>query len=125
MGDPRHDLGIAAETAVATWLEACGWRVLARRQRSPAGGEVDLVAIDPERTVVAIEVRARHTHRAGTGSETIDPRQTARIGRTLVAYALTSRQPHRGLRIDLVIATSMPGPDARWRLRRVPDIGAW
>ena len=28
MGDPRHALGIAAERAVAAWLEASGWRVL-------------------------------------------------------------------------------------------------
>jgi putative endonuclease len=125
MGDPRHDLGIAAESAVATWLERSGWRVLSRRQRSATGGEVDLLALDPDDMLVAIEVRARRTARAGCGAETIDPRRTGRIGRTLAAFAAADRVNHRGLRIDLVIASPMPGPDARWRLRRVPDIGAW
>ncbi len=124
MGDPRHDLGIAAETAVATWLGGSGWRVLARRHRSAAGGEVDLVALDPDGMLVAIEVRARRTDRAGTGAETIDPRRTGRIGRTLAAFGAGLGIPHRGLRIDLVTATPTPRPDARWRLRRVPDIGA-
>ncbi|MDQ3488558.1 MAG: YraN family protein, partial [Acidobacteriota bacterium] len=47
MGDARHDLGIAADGAVAAWLGAAGWRILARRYRSAAGGEVDLIAVDP------------------------------------------------------------------------------
>jgi putative endonuclease len=125
MGDPRHDLGIAAESAVATWLERSGWRVLSRRRRSAAGGEVDLVALDPHEVLVPIEVRARHTARAGTGAETIDARRTGRIGRTLAAFAAAHGVRHSGLRIDLVIVSPMPAPDARWRLRRVPDIGAW
>ncbi|MDQ4035101.1 MAG: YraN family protein [Chloroflexota bacterium] len=125
MADPRHDLGIAAEQAVAGWLEANGWRILARRHRSPGGGEVDLVGLDPGGMLVAIEVRARRTGRAGNGSETIDPRRTARIGRTLAAYAVERGVPHAGLRTDLVSAAPEPGLGARWRLRRVPDIGAW
>ena len=125
MGDPRHDLGIEAEQAVAGWLERNGWRILARRHRSRSGGEVDLIALDPGGVLVAIEVRARRTGRAGTGSESIDRRRTARIGRTLAAYAVNSGIAHAGLRTDLVTAAPEPGLLARWRLRRVPDIGAW
>lgn len=124
MGDPRHDLGIAAERAVATWLEGVGWRVLARRQRSRDGGEVDLIAVDPDTTLVAIEVRARRTVRSGDGSETIDRRRTARIGRTLAAFAAASGVRSGGMRVDLVIAAPEAGTDARWRLRRIPDVGA-
>ena len=125
MGDPRHDLGIEAEQAVAGWLERNGWRILVRRHRSRSGGEVDLIALDPGGVLVAIEVRARRTGRAGTGSESIDRRRTARIGRTLAAYAVNSGIAHAGLRTDLVTAAPEPGLLARWRLRRVPDIGAW
>lgn len=125
MGDPRHDLGIVAEQAVATWLEAAGWRILARRQRSADGGEVDLIAVDTGAVLVAVEVRARRTERTGIGSEAIDRRRTARIGRTLAAFATSGRVDHRGLRIDLVMATPMPGAATHWRLRRIPDIGAW
>ena len=123
MGDPRHDLGIVAEAAVAAWLEESGWRVLGRRVRSAGGGEVDLVALDPEATLVGIEVRARRTARAGTGSESIDGRRTARIGRTLVAFAAEGGFRHRGLRIDLVSAMPV-AVGTRWRLRRIPDIGS-
>ena len=124
MGDPRHDLGIVAERAVAAWLEESGWRLLGRRVRAPGGGEVDIVALDPDGVLVGIEVRARRTARAGTGTESIDARRTARIGRTLVAFAAGARIGHRGLRIDLVSVMPEPGTDARWRLRRIPNIGS-
>lgn len=124
MGDARHQLGIAAEQAVATWLGTAGWLVLARRHRSRAGGEVDLIAIDPEHVLVAIEVRARSTDRTGTGSETIGARRAARLGRTLSEFAARTGTPHRGLRIDLVTAT--PAVRSRaWLLRRLPGIGGW
>jgi putative endonuclease len=125
MGDARHDLGLAAEAAVAAWLERCGWQVLGRRVRSAAGGEVDIVALDPDRVLVAIEVRARHTVRAGIGSEPIDARRTAHAGRTLVAFAARAGIGRRALRIDLVSAMPEPGSAIAWRLRRIPNIGAW
>lgn len=124
MGDPRHDLGIVAERAVGEWLEESGWQVLGRRVTSAGGGEVDLVALDPDGVLVGIEVRARRTGRAGTGSESIDARRTARIGRTLVAFAAGGRLRHRGLRIDLVSVMPDPATATRWRLRRTPDIGS-
>ncbi len=124
MGDPRHELGIVAERTVAAWLEQSGWRLLGRRVRAPGGGEVDIVAVDPGGVLVGIEVRARRTARAGIGTESIDPRRTARTGRTLAAIAAGARVAHRGLRIDLVSVMPEPGTDAGWRLRRIPNIGS-
>jgi putative endonuclease len=122
MGDPRHDLGLTAEAAVANWLTDAGWRVVDRRARSPTGGEVDLVAIDPRRTLVAIEVRARRSRRTGAPAMTVDSRRVARLGRTLARVAASGRHAHRGLRIDLV--TAEPSADPRtWRLVRIPGIG--
>ena len=125
MGDARHDLGIAAEQAVAEWLRQAGWEILARRHRSTDGGEVDLIGLDPGGTLVALEVRARRTERTGIGAETIDRRRMARMGRTLSAFAVTSGTHHRGLRLDLVIVAPVVGTAAHWGLRRIPDIGAW
>ncbi len=122
MGDPRHQLGLAAETAVAGWLTDAGWRVVERRARSPTGGEVDLVAIDPQRTLVAIEVRARRTHRTGGAVLSVDARRVARLGRTLAAIGASGRHAHRALRVDLVTVEPADAP-GRWRLVRVPGIG--
>jgi putative endonuclease len=122
MGDPRHDLGLAAEQAVAAWLTDAGWRVVERRARSPAGGEIDVVAIDPRGILVAIEVRARHTRRTGAAAATVDASRVARLGRTLACIAAAGRFAHRGLRVDLV-TVEPAGQPGRWRLLRVP--GMW
>lgn len=122
MGDPRHTLGLAAEEAVAAWLSAAGWRVILRRARSAGGGEVDLVALDPGRTLVAVEVRARRTARTGRAVMSIDRRRVARLGRTLAAVAATCGVGHGGLRIDLV-SVEPSGEPGRWRLTRMPGIG--
>lgn len=122
MGDPRHLLGLAAEAAVAAWLTDAGWRVVERRARSRAGGEVDLVAIDPARTLVAIEVRARRTRRTGAAAASVDARRVARLARTLGAIAACGRHPHRALRVDLV-SVEPSGERGRWRLVRIPGIG--
>lgn len=121
MPDPRHQLGRQAEEAVASWLTGRGWRILERRWRT-AGGELDLVCLDPQRTLVAIEVKLRATGRAGSGPEAVDPRRVARLRRALAAYAAGSRTSGTGLRIDLV---SVVPADGGWRVRRLAAIDAW
>jgi len=128
MSDPRHDLGRAAEAAVARWLASHRWTVLARRLRMPDGGEVDIVARDPDGVLVAVEVRARRTARTGTADVTVDERKVRRLRRTLAAFA-RSDASRKGLRVDLVTVVPAPagGPDGTmgWTARRIPGIDAW
>jgi putative endonuclease len=121
VSDPRHDLGLRAESAAAAWLASRGWHVLARRWRS-GRGELDLVCIDPDGTLVAVEVKLRRTGRAGTALESIDRRRLARMRGSLAAYAVASRISSHGLRIDLVSVTQA---DGRWRLARLAAIDQW
>jgi putative endonuclease len=124
MADPRHLLGLAAEDAVARWLTDAGWTIVGRRLRTAGGAETDIVALDPARTLVAIEVRARTTSRTGDPADTVDARRAARLGRTLAAIATRERLGHVDLRVDLVTAEpEQGGAVGRWRLRRIPGIG--
>ena len=123
MSDPRHALGHAAEEAAAGWLTAAGWTILERRLRTGAGGEVDLVALDPAWTLVAVEVRARRADRTGAAATTVDHRRVRRLESTLVAYASSGATRHRGLRVDLVTVEPLAGSERGWRLRRIPGIG--
>ena len=123
MADPRHALGLAAEAATERWLGGLGWRVVARRRRPPDAGELDLVAIDPEGVLVAVEVRARRTGRAGQAGETLDARRVLRLRRSLAAVASAESVAHSGLRVDLVTAEPVDAEPGRWRLRRLPGVG--
>ena len=67
--------GLSAETRAAAWLMAKGYRILARRFRTPYG-EIDIVA--RRRNLLAfIEVKARAT--LDEAAYAVTPRQQARI----------------------------------------------
>jgi putative endonuclease len=122
MADPRHVLGARAEAAVAAWLPGSGWRILARRWRCP-GGEIDIVALDPEQVLVAIEVKVRRSGRAGDPAASVDRRRVHRLRSALVSFAAASPSPRAGMRIDL--ASLQPTADAAWRLTLQRGIDAW
>jgi putative endonuclease len=110
----RDARGRRAESLCVWRLRLGGWRILARRFRSPAG-EIDIVA-RRGRTVAFIEVKARAD--AGTAAESIAPRQRQRIVRA-AEHFLKTRPQHASaaLRFDVMLV-------APWRLPvRLPD--AW
>ena len=68
-------LGISAESRAAAFLIAKGFRILARRWKSPAG-EIDIVA-RRRRLLIFVEVKARAN--LDEAAESIDARQQRRI----------------------------------------------
>ena len=121
MGDPRHQLGIAAEEAVADKLAARGWLVLARRWRCRFG-ELDLACIDAEGVLVGVEVRARRSPRAGSPLESIDRRRLHRLRSALVDFAATHEISARALRVDLAAVEFTSGG---WRVMMHAAVDAW
>ena len=74
--------GRIAETLCVWCLRLQGYRVLARRYRSPVG-EIDIVA-KRGRTVAIVEVKARA--RANDAAEALTVRQRLRIARAASAF---------------------------------------
>jgi len=68
-------VGISAESRAAAFLIAKGFRILARRWRSPLG-EIDIVA-RPRHLLVFAEVKARAS--LAEAAESVDERQRRRI----------------------------------------------
>jgi putative endonuclease len=85
---------------VAAWaLRLRGYRVLARRVRTPAA-EVDLLCRRGD-VLVLVEVKRRRGGLRGTASESLGPRQRERL--TRAAGWLEPRHPWaRAVRVDLV-----------------------
>jgi len=76
--------GRAGEALAQRHLEARGLRILARnyrvaRGRSRPGGEIDLVAIEPDGTLVFVEVRVRRGHMGGGAAASVGPAKQARL----------------------------------------------
>jgi putative endonuclease len=101
----RH--GRRAETLAAWWLRLKGWRILARRVRTPRG-EIDLIA-RRGRTTAFIEVKARAS--AAAADLALDEYRLRRVVAAAEAVAHLYARPGDDLRIDAMFLIP-------WRLPR-------
>jgi putative endonuclease len=90
--------GRRAERLAALWLQMKGWRILARRARTPVG-EVDLVA-RKGRMVAFVEVKARAT--AAEADFALDDYRLRRVAAAAEALAPRVVRPGDDLRIDAI-----------------------
>lgn len=90
--------GRRAEAIAAWWLRLKGWRILARRVRTPVG-EVDLVA-RRGRIVAFVEVKARAT--VGEADFALDEYRLRRVVAAAEALAPRFASAGEDLRIDAV-----------------------
>ena len=104
--------GHRAEMLAALWLQFKGWRILARRLRTPVG-EIDLVA-RRGRTVAFVEVKARAT--SSQADLALDRPRLRRVAAAANAVAARYAGPGDVSRIDAVFI--VPG---RWP-RHVADV---
>jgi putative endonuclease len=98
----RYRLGRLAESLCAWHLRLRGYRVLARRVRSPVG-EIDLV-VRRGAIVAFVEVKARADHEQGWLA--ITPRQRKRVRRA--AELFIARRPRLAgcaARFDVMVVT--------------------
>jgi putative endonuclease len=105
---PRPDrveafrLGLSAESRAAMFLIAKGYRILARRFKTPLG-EIDIVA-RRRRALVFVEVKARET--SGDAAESVTARGKQRI--VAAAEIWLARNPadaQAEIRFDVVLVT--------------------
>jgi putative endonuclease len=96
----RQRLGDAGEAAAAAFLEAAGWRIVARNHRCRRG-EVDLIGEQGE-ILVFVEVRTRGTAAFGGPEETVDYRKQQRVVAAAQDFLMRRRGPPRGARFDVI-----------------------
>ena len=122
-------VGVFGERLVADRLVEQGWTVLERNWRSPSRdcpGELDLVTLDPDGTVVVVEVRTRRGASCGTALESVTPLKLRRLRRLFGVWWAeqdTAAWGRRGggCRIDVVAVQLRPiGPS---RLTHVRGVG--
>ncbi len=97
-GRAAHRLGLRAETLAVLLLSLKGYRILARRLKTPAG-EIDMV-VRRGRALAIVEVKAR----ASGAEEALLPRQRQRLERAAAHFL--GRNPALAdldLRFDVVL----------------------
>ncbi len=92
--------GLSAESRAAALLIAKGFRILARRWRSPAG-EIDIIA-RRRQLLVFVEVKARGD--LDEAAESVTPRQQQRIAAAAEAWlARYGDDSFRDIRFDAIL----------------------
>ena len=112
----RPGKGRRAESLAAAFLEATGFRIVARnwRRHGPEAGELDIVA-DDRGTCVFVEVRSRTGEEQGHPLESITPQKRARVIRVARLYLAEETPAAAAYRFDVVAVTF-------WDDYRPPDL---
>lgn len=97
--DPRHVRGLLGERAVAHWLRARGWEILAHRFRV-GRHDLDLVARRPG-IVAFVEVKTRATTEFGAPAESIGWRKRLVLAQLAEAWRQRHGRPGESYRFDL------------------------
>lgn len=93
-------LGISAESRAAAWLIAHGYRILARRWKSPLG-EIDIIAAR-RHLLIFVEVKARAT--LDDAAESVTERQKQRIAAAAEIWlAANPDAAIRDIRFDAIL----------------------
>lgn len=96
----RQALGASGEAAAAAWYEARGYRVLHRNWRCP-DGELDLVLVSTDGTVVFCEVKTRSSAAFGVPAEAVTRTKQLKLRRLAIRWLAASDRPAHALRFDV------------------------
>lgn len=100
----KQVIGAIGENAIAEYLTARGFRILARNWRTK-GGEIDLVAKSPGGVVHFVEVKTRNSHAFGHPLEAIDREKAHRLQRLALAWLVMNNHFGGEYQVDVAAVT--------------------
>ncbi|MBT1175145.1 YraN family protein [Bifidobacterium sp. LC6] len=106
MADPSlapKQFGALGEHYAAAWLERQGWRTLSRNWHTRYG-ELDIVMMAPDRTIVFVEVKSRRNAHYGIPQEAVTHSKQVNLRRAACEWLIDRRNriPHTAIRFDVV-----------------------
>ncbi|MCI7551397.1 MAG: YraN family protein [Actinomycetaceae bacterium] len=121
------DVLSATTRSLGDWGEACarahvrslGWHILDQNWACQ-GGEIDIVAYDPERSaIVGIEVKTRRARHDLAALESVNKRKVQRLRKLLLLWMAQTNQRSEYLALD-VIALSVGAED--YSITHIKDV---
>ena len=105
-GDPRA-LGRWGERRCERFLRGKGLRTLARNFTCPAG-EIDLVMVDRDSSIVFVEVRTRASETFASAEQSVTYSKKSRLSRAVRTFLAAHEIEDRPCRIDVVTIVLPP-----------------
>jgi putative endonuclease len=97
----RAEIGTLGEQIAVAHLESLGLRVVERNWRC-RWGELDVVAVDDDRVLVFVEVKARTTDRFGGVAQAVTPQKLRRLRRLAGLWLAAHDGRWSVVRIDVI-----------------------
>jgi len=105
MGLGKKQLGNRGEEEAARFLQRLGWRVLERNYRCRMG-EIDIIAVDSQGTLVFAEVRSRSSLSCGLPEESVINKKQNKLRMLAQQYLLARpKLAHNPCRFDVLAVT--------------------
>ncbi len=93
-------MGNEHETRVKEYFEAKRWELLCRNYTCRAG-EIDLIFMEPDGTIVFVEVKYRTNPEYGFAEEFVGWKKQRKLGRAALLYVKENQLERRNLRFDV------------------------
>ena len=107
----KRTVGSETEARASEYLMSQGLRIVVKNYRCRLG-EIDLIAAEPDGTVVFAEVKYRRTNASGYPEEAVDFRKQETIRRAALWYLTEHRlSPESPMRFDVIAIDST---EIRW-----------
>ena len=97
--------GNKAEEQAVSYLKEKGYKII-DRNFSCKMGEIDIIAQDPQKTLVFVEVKQRKTNLFGGGLAAVNKDKQRRITLTAAAYIKKTKINYFALRFDIITVTA-------------------
>lgn len=100
----KQVIGKLGESAIASYLTDCGFKILDRNWRTK-GGELDLVAVSPSGKIHFVEVKTRSSLAFGHPLEAIDREKAHRLQKLALAWLVTNKHFGCDYQVDVAAVT--------------------
>lgn len=99
----NKELGVCGEKYAALRLIQKGWKIIDKNWHSKIG-ELDIIMLTPNKTIVFVEVKTRRNTNYGTPLEAVSVEKQRKVKRTGMQWLREhgSEIPHRSIRFDIV-----------------------
>ena len=104
MVNRRQRFGRQSEELAVNQLKKLGYKIIERNYRTKLG-EIDIIAKDG-RSLVFVEVKARHSHRFGHPKLAVTIKKQKKISMAALSYLKSTNQLNCKARFDVVAITA-------------------
>jgi putative endonuclease len=96
-----NNVGVSGEDIAASYLKQNGWKIIERNFECPHTGEIDIIAIDPYRVLVFVEVKAS-TSLIFNNTSRITPFKIHKVKKCAYRFLSAKRLIIDSIRIDFI-----------------------